>query len=135
MKYIIQDTEGNSIAFFNNFNDAINAKAILYQRPDWRIVRRSTNDFRQSTPRQRAAVSFCESLNYPDFMGDRNNFYEVSAYLSMYLESAKHLYDEISCEYEAYIESLDQFLFILDIIIIQLWSVKIVVGVFKKKNL
>lgn len=107
MKYIIQDTEGNSIASFNNFNDAINAKAILYQRPDWRIVRRSTNDFRQSTSRQRAAVSFCESLNYPDFMGDRNNFYEVSAYLSMYLESAKHLYDEISGEYEAYIASLD----------------------------
>lgn len=109
MKYIIQDTEGNSIASFNNLSDAINAKAILYQRPDWRIVRKSTDNtqFRQSTSRQRAAVSFCESLNYPDFMGDRNNFYEVSAYLSMYLESAKHLYDEISCEYEAYIESLD----------------------------
>lgn len=108
MKYIIQDTEGNSIASFNNLNDAISAKAILYKRSDWRIVRKSTNNtrFRQSIPCQRAAISFCESLNYPDFMGDRNNFYEVSAYLSMYLESAKCLYDEISGKYETY-KSLD----------------------------
>ena len=109
MKYIIQDTEGNSIASFNNFSDAVRAKAILYQRPDWRIVRKSTDNtqFRQSTPRQRVAVNFCESLNYPDFMGDRNNFYEVSAYLSMYLESAKRLYNEISGAFEAYIQDFD----------------------------
>lgn len=109
MKYIIQDTEGNSVASFNSLYDAMNAKAILYQRPDWKIIRQSTNDiqFRQSTARQRAAVSFCESLNFPDFTGDINNFYEVSLYLSNYLEDAKCFYEEISCEYEAYIESLD----------------------------
>lgn len=109
MRYIIQDTEGNSIASFNDLQNAMNARAILYQRPDWGIIRQSTNDvrYKKSTPRQRAAVTFCESLNCPDFTGDRNNFYEVSKYLSIYLEDAKRLYDEITCEFEAYIESLD----------------------------
>lgn len=109
MKYIIQDTEGNSIASFNNFSDAINAKAILYQRPDWRIVRKSTDNtqFRQSTSRQRAAVSFCENLDFPEFTGNLGNFYDCSSYLTEYLEQAKSMYQELSCEYEAYVQELD----------------------------
>lgn len=110
MKYIIQDTEGNSIVSFNNFSDAINAKAILYRRPDWAILSVESKiqyTPRQSTPKQVAAVRFCENLDFPEFTGNLDNFYDCSSYLSEYLEQAKSMYQELSCEYEAYVQELD----------------------------
>lgn len=60
-----------------------------------------------TTPRQKAAVSFCEELLDIPFTGDINNFRQVSDYLSEYLNDAKYLYQEIKCEYEAYIWELE----------------------------
>lgn len=60
-----------------------------------------------TTQRQKAAVHFCEQwLNVP-FEGDLNNFEQVNVYLSTYLEEAKRLSEELSCEYSAYINDLD----------------------------
>ena len=61
----------------------------------------------KSTERQRAAVHFCEQWLNVTFEGDIENRYEVSAFLSEYLQEAKNLYEEIACEYEAYLWDLD----------------------------
>lgn len=56
-----------------------------------------------TTDKQKAAVHFCEQWLNIDFNGDINNFEQVSEFLSEYLQEAKNLYEEISCEYEAYL--------------------------------
>ena len=63
---------------------------------------------KKSTPRQRAAVNFCEEV-FPNlhFDGNIEDFEEVSSFLSLYLEDAKYTFDGIKCEYESYIENLD----------------------------
>ena len=60
-----------------------------------------------TTNRQKAAVHFCEQWLNIDFNGDINNFKQVSAFLVEYLQEAKNLYEEILCEYEAYLWDLD----------------------------
>lgn len=59
-----------------------------------------------TTPRQKAAVHFCEQWLNITFEGDINNFNEVSEFLSEYLDDAKTTALEISCEYEAYLWDL-----------------------------
>ena len=61
-----------------------------------------------TTNKQKAAVHFCEQWLDVTFNGDINNFRQVSNFLSIYLEEAKSLYNEIESEYEAYLwESYD----------------------------
>lgn len=60
-----------------------------------------------TTDRQKAAVHFCEQWLNITFEGDIENRYEVSAFLGEYLQEAKNLYEEIACEYEAYLWDLD----------------------------
>lgn len=56
-----------------------------------------------TTKRQRAAVYFCEQWLNVIFTGDISNEVQVSLFLDEYLQEAKNLYDEIRCEYEAYL--------------------------------
>lgn len=56
-----------------------------------------------TTNKQKAAVHFCEEWLNVTFEGDIENRYQVSIFLGEYLQEAKNLYDEISCEYEAYL--------------------------------
>ena len=60
-----------------------------------------------TTNRQRAAVHFCEQWLNITFEGNIEDKYQVSAFLEEYLQEAKDLYDEIRCEYEAYLWYLD----------------------------
>lgn len=60
-----------------------------------------------TTDRQKAAVHFCEQWLNVTFEGDIENRYQVSAFLSEYLQEAKNLYEEIACEYESYLWDLD----------------------------
>lgn len=60
-----------------------------------------------TTSRQKAAVHFCEQWLYVTFEGNINNYHEVSNFLSEYLDEAKNLFEEIRCEYEAYLSDLD----------------------------
>lgn len=62
---------------------------------------------KKSTPRQQAAVRYCEQWLYVEFDGDINSFEDCSYFLSLYLDEAKQTERELSCEYEAYIWSLD----------------------------
>nr|DAY45804.1 MAG TPA: Ribosomal protein L17 [Crassvirales sp.] len=60
-----------------------------------------------TTPRQKAAVHFCERLLKITFSGDINNRTQVSDFLSVNLEDAKNLFSEIAAEYKSYIWDLD----------------------------
>lgn len=110
MKYIVYDTTGHPVGVpFNKYEDAATYK-IIYGRQDWTIKRvdtRRLNGNKRSTDRQKAAVRFCEQWLYCKFEGNINDFYEVSDFLSEYLEIAKDQYEEARCDYEAYINDLD----------------------------
>ena len=59
-----------------------------------------------ATDRQKAAIHFCEQWLNITFEGNINNRFEVSIFLEEYLQEAKNLYDEIRCDYEAYLWDL-----------------------------
>lgn len=59
-----------------------------------------------TTNKQKAAVHFCEQWLNITFKGNINDFQQVSYFLSIYLDEAKSLYNEVRCEYEAYLWDL-----------------------------
>ena len=60
-----------------------------------------------TTDRQKAAIHFCEQWLNITFEGNINDRRQVSIFLGEYLQEAKNLYDEIRCDYEAYLWDLD----------------------------
>ena len=60
-----------------------------------------------TTNKQKAAVQFCEQWLDVTFEGNIEDKHQVSMFLSEYLQEAKDLYNEIRCEYEAYLWELD----------------------------
>lgn len=60
-----------------------------------------------TTNKQKAAVHFCEQWLNVTFEGNIENKYQVSIFLGEYLQEAKDLYNELRCEYEAYLWDLD----------------------------
>lgn len=59
-----------------------------------------------TTNKQKAAVHFCEQWLNVTFEGNINDFQQVSYFLSIYLDEAKGLYNEVRCEYESYLWDL-----------------------------
>lgn len=59
-----------------------------------------------TTNKQKAAVQFCEQWLNITFEGNINDFQQVSYFLSIYLDEAKSLYNEVRCEYESYLWDL-----------------------------
>ena len=57
--------------------------------------------------RQKAAIHFCEQWLNITFEGNINDRRQVSVFLEEYLQEAKNLYDEIRCDYEAYLWDLN----------------------------
>ena len=57
--------------------------------------------------KKKAAVHFCEQWLNITFEGNIENKHQVSTFLEEYLQEAKDLYNEIKCEYEAYLWSLN----------------------------
>ena len=60
-----------------------------------------------TTDRQKAAIHFCEQWLNITFEGNINDRRQVSVFLGEYLQEAKDLYNEVRCEYEAYLWDLD----------------------------
>lgn len=60
-----------------------------------------------TTDRQKAAIHFCEQWLNITFNGDIEDRYQVSIFLGEYLQEAKDLYNELRCEYEAYLWDLE----------------------------
>ena len=59
-----------------------------------------------TTDRQKTAIHFCEQWLNITFEGNINDRRQVSVFLEEYLQEAKNLYDEIRCDYEAYLWNL-----------------------------
>lgn len=100
-KYKICDSTGTQVAILTTMRDALDFKHIRGNN-SWTIKILEPLKNKQSTERQKAAVKFVEEWLDITFTGNINNFYEVSDFLSEYLDEAKQMYDEIYCEYTSY---------------------------------
>lgn len=103
-KYIICDSEGNKVAMITTIKDNLNIK-LVQNNEVLSIKEINTMRDKKSTEKQKAAVEFVESWIDVEFTGDIDNFYDVSDFLSEYLDEAKRLYDEVRDEYTSYVWS------------------------------
>ena len=90
--YNVYDRTHQVIASFRSLGEAQKYKEVM-GRPDWYIPSR------KSTPRQRAAVEWCQSVfdaigNPQPFKGNIQLFEDCSNYLGVYLDSAKVILDD-----------------------------------------
>lgn len=95
-KYIVYDTTNHPVGSFSSWKGA-EAYKIVHGRHDWSI--RESCTIRKSTDRQRRAVHFIEDWCGITFNGDINNFYEVSDFLSDYLDDAKEIANDACASY------------------------------------
>ena len=103
-KYTIYDSTGTIVATLTTMRDALDFKHIRGNNT-WTIKIIEPLRNRQSTARQKGAVKFVEEWLNITFTGNINDFYEVSDFLSEYLDDAKQMYDEVYNEYTSYIFS------------------------------
>ena len=103
-KYTIYDSTGTIVATLTTMRDALDFKHIRGNNA-WTIKIIEPLRNRQSTARQKGAVKFVEEWLNITFTGNINDFYEVSDFLSEYLDEAKQMYDEVYNEYTSYIFS------------------------------
>ena len=103
-KYTIYDSTGTIVATLTTMRDALDFKHIRGNNT-WIIKVIEPLGNRQSTARQKGAVKFVEEWLNITFTGNINDFYEVSDFLSEYLDEAKQMYDEVYNEYTSYIFS------------------------------
>ena len=101
-KYTIYDSTGTIVATLTTMRDALDFKHIRGNNA-WTIIEPFRD--RQSTAKQKGAVKFVEEWLNITFTGNINDFYEVSDFLSEYLDEAKQMYDEVYNEYTSYIFS------------------------------
>ena len=101
-KYTIYDSTGTIVATLTTMKDALDFKHIRGNNT-WTIKIIEPLRNRQSTARQKGAVKFVEEWLNITFTGNINDFYEVSDFLSEYLDEAKQLYEEIHDEYTSYV--------------------------------
>lgn len=101
-KYVVYDTTGNPVGVpFKTIREAEEYKA-FNRRFDWTVRLIDINIWRESTPKQRGALTFCEGVLGIQFEGNRYDFYDVSDFLSEYLEEAKQVARELTCSYSSY---------------------------------
>ena len=106
-KYVVYDTTGNPVGVpFKTIREAEEYKA-FNRRFDWTVRLIDINIWRESTPKQRGALTFCEGVLGIQFEGDRYDFYDVSDFLSEYLEEAKQVARELTCSYSSYMWNHD----------------------------
>ena len=103
-KYTIYDSTGTIVATLTTMRDALDFKHIRGNNT-WTIKIIEPLRNRQSTARQKGDVEFVEEWLNITFTGNINDFYEVSDFLSEYLDEAKQMYDEVYNEYTSYIFS------------------------------
>ena len=103
-KYTIYDSTGTIVATLTTMRDALDFKHIRGNNT-WTIKIIEPLRNRQSTARQKGAIKFVEEWLNITFTGNINDFYEVSDFLSEYLDEAKQMYDEVYNEYTSYIFS------------------------------
>lgn len=93
MNYMVIDHTNKLVRSFFTYKEA--SCFLQYcQRYDWTIIPCS------STPKQKAAVHFCEEILGIEFEGNIESKQECSQFLTEYLDLAKQFYTELKCEYE-----------------------------------
>lgn len=97
-RFIIKDSEGQTLTFFEEYNQAYGFIILADRVGQWTIVDRDSG-FKASTKKQIAAIHFCEEVFNQKFEGDINNFYEVSKYLSENLDIAKDIMQDAIAGY------------------------------------
>ena len=106
-KYVVYDATGNPVGVpFKTIREAEEYKA-FNRRFDWTVRLIDINIWRESTPKQRGALTFCEGVLGIQFEGNRYDFYDVSDFLSEYLEEAKQVARELTCSYSSYMWNHD----------------------------
>lgn len=106
-KYVVYDTTGNPVGVpFKTIREAEEYKA-FNRRFDWTVRLIDINIWKESTPKQRGALTFCEGVLGIQFEGNRYDFYDVSDFLSEYLEEAKQAARELTCSYSSYMWNHD----------------------------
>lgn len=106
-KYVVYDTTGNPVGIpFKTIREAEEYKA-FNRRFDWTVRLVDINIWKESTPKQRGALTFCEGVLGIQFEGNRYDFYDVSDFLSEYLEEAKQVARELTCSYSSYMWNHD----------------------------
>ena len=106
-KYVVYDTTGNPVGVpFKTIREAEEYKA-FNRRFDWTVRLIDINIWRESTPKQRGALTFCEGVLGIQFEGNRYDFYDVSDFLSEYLEEARQVARELTCSYSSYMWNHD----------------------------
>lgn len=106
-KYVVYDTTGNPVGVpFKTIREAEEYKA-FNRRFDWTVGLVDINIWKESTPKQRSALTFCEDVLGIQFKGNRYDFYDVSDFLSEYLEEAKQVARELTCSYSSYMWNHD----------------------------
>ena len=106
-KYIVYDSTHQQVGItFNCLKDAIVYKEV-YGNPNWEIHSTNVVSSRKSTNRQKAAIRFVEMWCDIEFPGNINDFYEVSDFLSDYLDSAKEIADDATHSYYSYLMDKD----------------------------
>ena len=106
-KYVVYDTTSNPVGVpFKTIREAEEYKA-FNRRFDWTVRLIDINIWRESTPKQRGALTFCEGVLGIQFEGNRYDFYDVSDFLSEYLEEAKQVARELTCSYSSYMWNHD----------------------------
>ena len=106
-KYVVYDTTGNPVGIpFKTIREAEEYKA-FNRRFDWTVRQVDINIWKESTPKQRGALTFCEDVLGIQFEGNRYDFYDVSDFLSEYLEEAKQVARELTCSYSSYMWNHD----------------------------
>ena len=91
-KYIIYDSTSTIVATLTTMRDALDFKHIRGNNT-WTIKIIEPLKNKQSTEKQKSAVKFVEEWLNITFTGNINDFYEVSDFLSEYLDEAKQMYD------------------------------------------
>lgn len=82
-------------------------KRILLLSTFYFLYMKYINKYMKPTNIQIVAVHFCEEWLNISFKGDIEDRAQVSIFLKEYLDDAKNTYEEVVCEYEAYLWELD----------------------------
>lgn len=95
MQYKVLDSEGNTVCIFQSYKGA---SSFMINKPGWRIEINNKTPSRRPTKKMIEAVSFVENILNIEFEGNIKDFYEVSDFLSNYLDEAKdRMNDLIGC--------------------------------------
>ena len=96
-RFAIIDTTGHIVQYFDEYQDALCYKMCVAFRPDWQI-KKARRPY-HSTEKQRNFVRTIEYYLDINFVGDINNGWECSDFISMYKNDYESFINELQGDY------------------------------------